>query len=144
MAMTCRIFVHEWVHLMGVFAEYDSDRHFYATGQNQVKVTRCSSDLTSIYICEKKACTEGNCVINKLTWLFKEGYAFIPERNQTAELSIIYMRSLSSVAEFCNEHNQNREAPNLQNQMCDYRSTWEVIKNCTDFEKNLFFSFIMK
>lgn len=40
------------------------------------------------------------------------------------------------MAEFCNEHNHNREAPNLQNRMCDYRSTWEVIKNSTDFENN--------
>lgn len=47
---------------------------------------------------KKNACTEGNYVINKLTWLFKEGYAFIPERSQTAELSIIYMPSLSSVS----------------------------------------------
>lgn len=41
------------------------------------------------------------------------------------------------MAEFCNEHNHNREAPNLQNRMCDYRSTWEVIKNSTDFENDL-------
>lgn len=47
---------------------------------------------------KKKSCTEGNCVINKLTWLFKEGCAFIPERNQTAESSIMYMQSLSSVS----------------------------------------------
>ncbi|XP_025972242.2 calcium-activated chloride channel regulator 2 [Dromaius novaehollandiae] len=132
-----RVFVHEWAHLRwGVFDEYDSDRPFYVTGQNQVKVTRCSSDLTGIYVCEKKSCTEGSCVINKLTGLFKEGCAFIHERNQTAVSSIMYMQSLSSVAEFCDEHNHNREAPNLQNRMCDYRSTWEVIKNSTDFKNN--------
>uniref|UniRef100_A0A669QWF8 Chloride channel accessory 2 n=1 Tax=Phasianus colchicus TaxID=9054 RepID=A0A669QWF8_PHACC len=133
-----RTFVHEWAHLRwGVFDEYDNDRPFYVTGQNQVKVTRCSSDLTGIYVCEKNSCSDGSCVINKLTGLFKEGCAFIPERNQTAVSSIMYMQSLSSVAEFCNEHNHNREAPNLQNQMCDYRSTWEVIKNSTDFENDL-------
>uniref|UniRef100_A0A8B9CPF5 Chloride channel accessory 2 n=1 Tax=Anser brachyrhynchus TaxID=132585 RepID=A0A8B9CPF5_9AVES len=132
-----RAFVHEWAHLRwGVFDEYDTDRPFYVTGKNQVKVTRCSSDLTGIYVCEKNSCTDGSCVINKLSGLFKEGCAFIPERNQTAVSSIMYMQSLSSVAEFCNEHNHNREAPNLQNRMCDYRSTWEVIKNSTDFENN--------
>ncbi|NWZ20376.1 CLCA2 regulator, partial [Asarcornis scutulata] len=132
-----RAFVHEWAHLRwGVFDEYDTDRPFYVTEKNQVKVTRCSSDLTGIYVCEKNSCTDGSCVINKLSGLFKEGCAFIPERNQTAVSSIMYMQSLSSVAEFCNEHNHNREAPNLQNQMCDYRSTWEVIKNSTDFENN--------
>ncbi|XP_048799889.1 calcium-activated chloride channel regulator 2 isoform X2 [Lagopus muta] len=104
--------------------------------QNTRPMKRCSSDLTGIYVCEKNSCTDGSCVINKLTGLFKEGCAFIPERNQTAVSSIMYMQSLSSVAEFCNEHNHNREAPNLQNRMCDYRSTWEVIKNSTDFEND--------
>ncbi|KGL85220.1 Calcium-activated chloride channel regulator 2, partial [Tinamus guttatus] len=132
-----RVFVHEWAHLRwGVFDEYDSERPFYVTARNQVKVTRCSSDLTGIYVCEKKSCTEGSCVINKLTGLFKEGCTFIHERNQTAVSSIMYMQSLSSLAEFCDEHNHNREAPNLQNRMCDYRSTWEVIKNSTDFKNN--------
>uniref|UniRef100_A0A8C8RB38 Chloride channel accessory 2 n=1 Tax=Pelusios castaneus TaxID=367368 RepID=A0A8C8RB38_9SAUR len=36
-----RAFVHEWAHLRwGVFDEYDNERPFYITGQNQVKVTR--------------------------------------------------------------------------------------------------------
>ncbi|NWX81957.1 CLCA2 regulator, partial [Nothoprocta pentlandii] len=132
-----RLFVHEWAHLRwGVFDEYDSERPFYVTARNQVKVTRCSSDVTGIYVCEKNSCTEGSCVINKLTGLFKEGCTFIHDRNQTAVSSIMYMQSLSSVAEFCDEHNHNREAPNLQNQMCDYRSTWEVIKNSPDFKNN--------
>ncbi|XP_019386698.1 PREDICTED: calcium-activated chloride channel regulator 2 isoform X1 [Crocodylus porosus] len=132
-----RVFVHEWAHLRwGVFDEYDSDRPFYITGQNQVEVTRCSSNLTGIYVCEKKSCTEGNCVINQLTGLFIEGCAFIHERNQTAAASIMYMQSLSSVAEFCDESNHNREALNMQNRMCDYRSTWEVIMNSMDFKNN--------
>lgn len=61
-------------------------------------ILRCSSDLTGIYVCEKNSCTDGSCVINKLTGLFKEGCAFIPERNQTAVSSIMYMQSLSSVS----------------------------------------------
>ncbi|XP_044883918.1 calcium-activated chloride channel regulator 2-like [Mauremys mutica] len=133
-----RVFVHEWAHLRwGVFDEYNNEKPFYITGQNQVKVTRCASDLTGIYICEKKSCTEGNCVINQLTGLFKEGCAFIPERTQTAKSSIMYMQSLSSVVEFCNEGNHNREAPNLQNRMCDYRSTWDVIISSMDFNNTL-------
>ncbi|XP_067394360.1 calcium-activated chloride channel regulator 2 [Emydura macquarii macquarii] len=133
-----RVFVHEWAHLRwGVFDEYDNERPFYITGQNQVKVTRCASDLTGIYVCEKISCTQGNCVINQLTGLFKEGCAFIPERTQTAKSSIMYMQSLSSVVEFCNESNHNREAPNLQNRMCDYRSTWDVIISSTDFNNTL-------
>lgn len=34
---------------------------------------------------------------------------------------------------FCNESNHNIEAPNLQNKFCNYKSTWEVIMNSTDF-----------
>ncbi|XP_073213266.1 calcium-activated chloride channel regulator 2-like isoform X2 [Lepidochelys kempii] len=98
---------------------------------------RCAADLTGIYVCEKKSCTEGNCVINELTGLFKEGCAFIPERTQTAKSSIMYMQSLSSVVEFCNESNHNREAPNLQNRMCNYRSTWDVIISSMDFNNTL-------
>ncbi|XP_007068840.2 calcium-activated chloride channel regulator 2 [Chelonia mydas] len=133
-----RVFVHEWAHLRwGVFDEYNNEKPFYITGQNQVKVTRCAADLTGIYVCEKKSCTEGNCVINELTGLFKEGCAFIPERTQTAKSSIMYMQSLSSVIEFCNESNHNREAPNLQNRMCNYRSTWDVIISSMDFNNTL-------
>ncbi|CAM4605149.1 unnamed protein product [Caretta caretta] len=133
-----RVFVHEWAHLRwGVFDEYNNEKPFYITGQNQVKVTRCAADLTGIYVCEKKSCTEGNCVINELTGLFKEGCAFIPERTQTAKSSIMYMQSLSSVVEFCNESNHNREAPNLQNRMCNYRSTWDVIISSMDFNNTL-------
>lgn len=34
---------------------------------------------------------------------------------------------------FCNESNHNTEAPNMQNKFCNYKSTWEVIMNSTDF-----------
>ncbi|KAK4820062.1 hypothetical protein QYF61_019004 [Mycteria americana] len=123
------VFVHEWAHL-----RWGCLMSMTVTGISvPLGRIRCSSDLTGIYICEKNSCTEGNGVINKLTWLFKEGWAFIPERNQTAE---------SAVAEFCNESNQNREAPNLQNRICDYRSTWElgsdIVKNDGIYSKYLF------
>lgn len=36
---------------------------------------------------------------------------------------------------FCNEKNHNKEAPNLQNQKCNLRSTWEVISESEDFKK---------
>uniref|UniRef100_A0A8C4W5C3 Chloride channel accessory 2 n=1 Tax=Gopherus evgoodei TaxID=1825980 RepID=A0A8C4W5C3_9SAUR len=128
-----RVFVHE---------RYNNEKPFYNWTKSILNdkysfIPRCASDLTGIYICEKKSCTEGNCVINQLTGLFKEGCAFIPERTQTAKSSIMYMQSLSSVVEFCNEGNHNREAPNLQNRMCDYRSTWDVIISSMDFNNTL-------
>lgn len=39
------------------------------------------------------------------------------------------------VVEFCTEKNHNKEAPNLQNQRCNLRSTWEVISGSEDFKK---------
>lgn len=39
------------------------------------------------------------------------------------------------VVEFCTEKNHNKEAPNLQNQKCNLRSTWEVISDSEDFKK---------
>nr|XP_012320212.1 calcium-activated chloride channel regulator 2 [Aotus nancymaae] len=126
-----RVFVHEWAHLRwGVFDEYNNDKPFYINGQNQIKVTRCSSDITGIFVCEKGPCPQENCIISKL---FKEGCTFIYNSTQSATASIMFMQSLSSVVEFCNASTHNQEAPNLQNQMCSLRSAWDVIIDSTDF-----------
>ncbi|XP_058295604.1 calcium-activated chloride channel regulator 2 isoform X2 [Hylobates moloch] len=126
-----RVFVHEWAHLRwGVFDEYNNDKPFYINGQNQIKVTRCSSDITGIFVCEKGPCPQENCIISKL---FKEGCTFIYNSTQNATASIMFMQSLSSVVEFCNASTHNQEAPNLQNQMCSLRSAWDVITDSSDF-----------
>ncbi|XP_061489542.1 calcium-activated chloride channel regulator 2-like isoform X2 [Rhineura floridana] len=133
-----KLFVHEWAHLRwGVFDEYDSEKPFYISRQNQVKATRCSADLTGTYVCEKESCTEGNCVIDQVTGLLKEGCAFIHDKAQNASSSIMYMQSLSSVFEFCDASNHNAEAPNAQNRMCSYKSTWDVIMSSDDFKFNI-------
>ncbi|XP_006190220.1 calcium-activated chloride channel regulator 2 [Camelus ferus] len=130
-----RVFVHEWAHLRwGVFDEYNSEKPFYINGQNQVKVTRCSSDITGIFVCEKGPCPQENCIISKL---FKEGCMFIYNSTQNATASIMFMQSLSSVVEFCNASTHNQEAPNLQNQMCSLRSAWDVIADSDDFNHSL-------
>ncbi|XP_030885313.1 calcium-activated chloride channel regulator 1 [Leptonychotes weddellii] len=126
-----RVFVHEWAHLRwGVFDEYNDEKPFYINGQNQIKVTRCSSDITGIFVCEKGPCPQENCIISKL---FKEGCMFIYNSTQNATASIMFMQSLSSVVEFCNARTHNQEAPNLQNQMCSLRSAWDVIADSADF-----------
>ncbi|XP_073752480.1 calcium-activated chloride channel regulator 2 isoform X2 [Callorhinus ursinus] len=126
-----RVFVHEWAHLRwGVFDEYNDEKPFYINGQNQIKVTRCSSDITGIFVCEKGPCPQENCIISKL---FKEGCMFIYNSTQNATASIMFMQSLSSVVEFCTAHTHNQEAPNLQNQMCSLRSAWDVIADSADF-----------
>ncbi|XP_008580567.1 PREDICTED: calcium-activated chloride channel regulator 1-like [Galeopterus variegatus] len=47
----------------------------------------------------------------------------------------MFAQSIDSVVEFCTEQNHNKEAPNLQNQRCNLRSTWEVIRDSEDFKK---------
>ncbi|KAK1339849.1 LOW QUALITY PROTEIN: hypothetical protein QTO34_018407 [Cnephaeus nilssonii] len=126
-----RVFVHEWAHLRwGVFDEYNNEKPFYINGQNQIKVTRCSSDITGMFVCEKGPCPQENCITSKL---FQEGCLFLYSSTQNATSSIMFMQSLSSVVEFCNASTHNQEAPNRQNQMCSLRSTWDVISDSTDF-----------
>ncbi|XP_036687505.1 calcium-activated chloride channel regulator 2 isoform X4 [Balaenoptera musculus] len=89
-----RVFVHEWAHLRwGVFDEYNNEKPFYINGQNQIEVTRCSSDITGIFLCEGGPCPQENCVISKI---FKEGCMFIYNSTQNATASIMFMQSLSS------------------------------------------------
>lgn len=38
------------------------------------------------------------------------------------------------VVTFCSEKNHNQEAPNQQNQRCNLRSIWEVIRDSEDFK----------
>ncbi|VTJ70362.1 Hypothetical predicted protein, partial [Marmota monax] len=38
------------------------------------------------------------------------------------------------VTEFCTAKTHNTEAPNLQNKMCNHKSTWDVIKESDDFQ----------
>ncbi|KAM8930573.1 calcium-activated chloride channel regulator 1-like [Pelodytes ibericus] len=49
-----------------------------------------------------------------------------------ATRKIIYSPFFFQVSQFCEESNHNSEAPNLQNKLCDGRSTWDVIKNSSD------------
>ncbi|XP_004603685.2 calcium-activated chloride channel regulator 2 [Sorex araneus] len=129
-----RVFAHEWAHLRwGVFDEYNNEKPFYINGKNQIKPTRCSSDVTGVFVCEEGPCPQENCIISKL---FKEGCMFIYNSTQNATASIMFMQSLSSVVEFCNASTHNQEAPNLQNQMCSLRSTWDVIIDSSDFSQS--------
>ncbi|XP_021052509.1 calcium-activated chloride channel regulator 2 isoform X2 [Mus pahari] len=130
-----RVFVHEWAHLRwGVFDEYNNDKPFYVNGRNEIQVTRCSSDITGVFVCEKGLCPHEDCIISKL---FREGCTFLYNSTQNATGSIMFMQSLPSVVEFCNESTHNQEAPNLQNQVCSLRSTWDVITASSDLNHSL-------
>ncbi|KAJ6650461.1 hypothetical protein lerEdw1_007691 [Lerista edwardsae] len=129
-----RVFVHEWSHLRwGVFDEYNNDAPFYITGKSKISATRCSDEITGEYVFQEKTGKTRKCKVDLQTRLYETGCYFVPEKKQSATASIMYMQSLPSVTQFCDKSNHNTEATNLQNKLCNYRSTWEVIMGSADF-----------
>ncbi|XP_021052186.1 calcium-activated chloride channel regulator 3A-1-like [Mus pahari] len=133
-----RVFVHEWAHLRwGVFDEYNMDRPFYMSRKNTVEATRCSTNITGTSVvreCQGGSCVTRRCRRDAKTGMQEPRCTFIPNKSQTSRGSIMFMQSLDSVVEFCTEKTHNTEAPNLQNKMCNRRSTWDVIKASADFQ----------
>ncbi|XP_032752498.1 LOW QUALITY PROTEIN: calcium-activated chloride channel regulator 3A-1-like [Rattus rattus] len=133
-----RVFVHEWAHLRwGVFDEYNEDRPFYRSGKNTIEATRCSTDIKGSKAVHERQ--RGSDVIRLCRWdsktkLYEPKCKFFPDKTQTARASIMFMQNLNSVVEFCTEKTHNTEAPNLQNKICNGRSTWDVIKESADFQ----------
>ncbi|XP_044158052.1 calcium-activated chloride channel regulator 1-like isoform X1 [Bufo gargarizans] len=129
-----KVFLHEWAHFQwGVFDEYNYEEPFYVSVDNKMKATRCSSEIVGMYVCKKRSCSDGECIIDPQTGNLEEGCMFLVNSTQKVKASIMYMQSLSSILEFCSESNHDKEAPNLQNKICSYRSTWDVIKSSDDF-----------
>lgn len=98
---------------------------------------RCSTRITGtnvVHNCERGNCVTRACRRDSKTRLYEPKCTFIPDKIQTAGASIMFMQNLNSVVEFCTEKNHNAEAPNLQNKMCNRRSTWDVIKTSADFQ----------
>ncbi|CAH6777150.1 calcium-activated chloride channel regulator 3A-1 [Phodopus roborovskii] len=133
-----RVFVHEWAHLRwGVFDEYNTDRPFYMSRKNTIEATRCSIGISGrnvVHECQRGSCITRQCRRDSKTGLHEPKCTFIPNKSQAARDSIMFMQSLDSVVEFCTEKTHNTEAPNLQNKMCNHRSTWDVIKESADFQ----------
>ncbi|KAM4642178.1 calcium-activated chloride channel regulator 1-like [Discoglossus pictus] len=133
-----RVFVHEWSHLRwGVFDEYNHDVPYYFNGKGDIEATRCSLNIHGknlIQRCNAATCTVYNCTIDTNTGLYEDGCAFVLDKNQVATESIMYLQSISTVTGFCDASTHNTEAPTLQNRLCNYRSTWDVIMNSTDIK----------
>ncbi|XP_039694401.1 calcium-activated chloride channel regulator 4 [Pteropus medius] len=133
-----RRFVHEWAHLRwGVFDEYNDNEPYYSAKSKKIEATRCSTGITGInrvYKCQGNSCAINRCRIDSKTKLYEKDCQFFPDKEQTEKTSIMFMQSIDSVVKFCNEKNHNREAPSLQNKMCNARSTWEVISNSEDLK----------
>ncbi|XP_072129457.1 calcium-activated chloride channel regulator 1-like isoform X1 [Mobula birostris] len=128
-----RTFVHEWAHLQwGVFNEYDDKMPFYRSSDGNIEATRCSKEVEGLV----KDCSGGDCfdcTINKKTGLPDGHCAFYPEKNQDASSSIMYNQGLKNAVRFCTDKTHNTEASNMQNRMCNCRSTWDVISNSKEF-----------
>ncbi|KAM4022554.1 calcium-activated chloride channel regulator 1-like [Anomaloglossus baeobatrachus] len=134
-----RVLVHEWAHLRwGVYDEYNEETPYYIAGNSKVEATRCSLDILGTNIlkigeCHGENCPTKACHFDAATGLYEEGCVFVPyDTRQFAQDSIMYSQALSTVTDFCDADTHNPEAPNLQNRMCNYRSTWDVIKDSTD------------
>ncbi|XP_049731939.1 calcium-activated chloride channel regulator 1 [Elephas maximus indicus] len=133
-----RAFVHEWAHLRwGVFNEYNNDQKFYlSNGKN--KAVKCSGAITGknlVNKCQGGSCITKACRSDRVTGQYEKECEFIPDEQQTEKASIMFAQSIDSVVEFCTEQNHNKEAPNMQNEKCNLRSTWEVISDSEDFKK---------
>ncbi|XP_066450836.1 calcium-activated chloride channel regulator 1-like [Eleutherodactylus coqui] len=134
-----RVFVHEWAHLRwGVFDEYNLDKPFYISENGKVEATRCSADIEGAYRIRRcqgtLSCKIDNCKIDPNTGLYEEGCLFVPKQFQTVTASLMYMQSIPPVINFCNDSNHNIEASNLQNEKCNFRSTWDVIASSADIK----------
>ncbi|NWH52278.1 CLCA1 regulator, partial [Fregata magnificens] len=135
-----RVFVHEWAHYWwGVFDEYNSDMQFYVSRnfeEASVEATSCPAGLTGIPLfqdCSGDKCEARGCRYDGQ--LYEKGCIFIPDIQQSISYSVMYLSYMPSV-EFCDKTTHNSEAPNMQNKICNHKSTWEVIMESDDFRNS--------
>ncbi|XP_053549665.1 calcium-activated chloride channel regulator 1-like [Bombina bombina] len=131
-----RVFVHEWAHLRwGVFDEYNYNEPYYFSGERKNEATRCPLKLkgtNKIRVCKGISCSFEDCRLDPKTGSYEEGCEFIPDVSQSAKESIMFLQTLDNVREFCDKSAHNPEAPNQQNRLCNYQSTWDVIMKSSD------------
>ncbi|XP_009984004.1 PREDICTED: epithelial chloride channel protein-like [Tauraco erythrolophus] len=133
-----RVFVHEWAHFRwGVFDEYSSDVPFYVSRNSEeasVKATSCPAGVTGIPVFQD--CSGDKCELRSCRYdgqLYEKGCIFIPDIQQNISCSVMHLQYIPSVIEFCDTSTHNSEAPNMQNRICNHKSTWEVITESDDF-----------
>ncbi|KAF1496079.1 Calcium-activated chloride channel regulator 1, partial [Pygoscelis antarcticus] len=136
-----RVFVHEWAHYRwGVFDEYSSDMPFYVSRNSKaasVEATSCPAGVAGIPVfqdCSGDKCEPRSCRYDGQ--LYEKGCMFIPDIRQNIPCSVMYLQYILSVVEFCDKNTHNSEAPNMQNKMCNHKSTWEVIMESDDFRNS--------
>lgn len=133
-----RVLVHEWAHLRwGVFDEYSLDKPFYIAGNLKVEATRCSVDIfgeSKIEKCQGGLCDIYPCNFDLSTGLYEKGCVFVPDQRQFVTESLMFLQALPDVTKFCDASNHNIEAPNMQNEKCNFRGTWDVIQSSADIQ----------
>ncbi|XP_061406228.1 calcium-activated chloride channel regulator 1-like isoform X2 [Lethenteron reissneri] len=130
-------FLHEWGHLRwGLFDEYGSPQPFYVSAAGNIENTRCSKDIQgsiSVVTCTDVMCTSKDCSIDEATNLPEQGCTFYPNSIQKTNVSYMSLQWLDNVTEFCDDKSHNVDAPSMQNRVCGFRSSWEVMLTSEDF-----------
>ncbi|XP_067222280.1 calcium-activated chloride channel regulator 3A-1-like isoform X2 [Chanodichthys erythropterus] len=122
-----KVLVHEWAHLRwGVYDEYSETKPFYLSNLRPA-ATRCSNLIDGLFYHPSADGSLQLCNIDPQTLLPTEGCKYFPNKNQYTESSIMFMPSLDSAITFCRAHEHIYEAPNLQNEKCGNKPTWNVI-----------------
>ncbi|XP_055587922.1 calcium-activated chloride channel regulator 1-like [Uranotaenia lowii] len=122
-----REFIREWAkYRYGVFDEigYDKDPVYprcYINDDHEVKLTGCSDAPVS----DHGLCGGPNAA--------PVPYNISDVLDRNARTSIMFAAEAPSVSMFCDEGTHNRYAPSKHNQMCDRRSTLDVILKHPDF-----------
>nr|KAG5687427.1 hypothetical protein BaRGS_019826 [Batillaria attramentaria] len=135
--------VHEWAHLRwGLFDEYpidSQDAEFYRYN-GAWQPTRCSTEVEGSILNEL---TSKQCSFDYFTGKPEKTCRFFPRmKSNQAVASLMFMQYLESIVEFCDDPataarpmRHNYLAPNRQNRLCAYRSSWEVMRKHDDFRK---------
>ncbi|XP_077986468.1 calcium-activated chloride channel regulator 1-like [Glandiceps talaboti] len=141
-----KVLVHEWGHMQyGLFDEYatDIDKGYYTDPSGIVTATRCSDAITGqsydFTNCDRHGCER--CNTDPESGVIPDPWCvFVPDEPNEGTGSYMYANYLESVVHFCHSDptgdsnaRHNPLAPNDQNELCLYKSAWDVMENSTDF-----------
>ncbi|XP_053549083.1 calcium-activated chloride channel regulator 1-like [Bombina bombina] len=133
-----KVFVHEWAHYRwGVFDESNKEVPYYISNNGDKEATREATRCSLSIEGKNQQRYQGNlidCEIDTSTGLYKEGCEFYPKKDQLIKESIMFSQDMTHVTDFCDKNTHNDEAPNLQNKVCNLRSTWDVIMSSDDMK----------
>ncbi|XP_071846823.1 calcium-activated chloride channel regulator 1-like [Apostichopus japonicus] len=150
-----RVLVHEWGHYRwGLFNEYpdhktDQNRakDFYYSETNQIwEPVSCSSDwrFTPLKFTGRSPKPYRRCLGDQRIG-YENGCVSVPSKVQPPHVSGSVMHSylnFDQIVNFCDNtpddpgYLHNSEAPTKQNERCDGRSCWEVMRDHPDFNGN--------